>query len=38
LRPLLTRKTHTGLGDLLSSNTGPKVDEMRACQPVQPCN
>ena len=31
---LLTRKTHTGLGDLLSSSAGPKVDEMRACQSV----
>ncbi len=32
---VLTKKIeHTGLGDLLSSCEGPKVDEMRACQSI----
>ncbi len=35
---VLMQKTHTGLGDLLSSSAGPKVDEIWACQSVWPCN
>jgi hypothetical protein len=33
---MLMRKTHTALGDLLSSSAGPKVDEMRLASQFNP--